>query len=186
MYARSIEGQILTFRMHPDLYQENLLIQDLETKSKWSQLAARALEGSLKGSRLEKLSWVQTTWEQWRKLHPNTWVLAPLGEAMPPPFQYLTYYFGQRTLIRGLPEFALVLGLEFGKVQKAYPFSELKKTGGRVEDEVAGSPVQVHFDAESNSAWATDPEGNRLPAVTVYWKHWLSFYPQTEIFVARH
>ena len=50
-------------------------MMDLETKSLWSHLLGRAMDGKLKGTVLEVIPSDMTTWAAWRKSHPQTTVL---------------------------------------------------------------------------------------------------------------
>lgn len=72
MYDREIRDKILTFRFHPEVFNENLLFEDLETGSVWSQLAQEAIKGPLKGTGLKSVPALQTTWRHWKSLHPDT------------------------------------------------------------------------------------------------------------------
>lgn len=184
MYDRKVDGEELTFRFHPDLYEDNLLIQDLETKSKWSQLAKKAIDGPLEGAKLKALPALQTTWGHWKSRHPKTLVLSTELGLTGKFYEYRTHFSGGRKIIRGFSALEVVLGIDFGDVQKAYPFSQLKKTDGQIEDIISGQPITVRFDTEANSAYAADSNGQLIPAVTVYWESWLNFHPSTKVFVA--
>ena len=58
------------------LWQRSLVMRDLETKSLWSHLLGKAMDGKLKGTSLELIPAVMTTWSEWKQRHPNTTVLA--------------------------------------------------------------------------------------------------------------
>jgi hypothetical protein len=51
-----------------------LVLYDRQTRSQWSTVAGRAIDGPLSGSRLRKLPSLVTTWGRWRALHPETTV----------------------------------------------------------------------------------------------------------------
>jgi len=61
------------------LYRSNKLMFDEETNSLWNTLQGTPVVGPLvgKGIELERFAVVTTTWGKWRKLHPDTTVLAP-------------------------------------------------------------------------------------------------------------
>ena len=56
-----------------------LVMYDRQTESYWSQLLGEAVEGPLKGTRLNFVrSWF-TTWDEWRTRYPDTVALAKSG-----------------------------------------------------------------------------------------------------------
>ena len=61
------------------LYRSNKLMYDHATKSMWSTLEGKPVIGALvgKGIELERLHVVTTTWNAWRRRHPQTLVLSP-------------------------------------------------------------------------------------------------------------
>lgn len=83
---------------------------------------------------------------------------------------------------KDLPEKELVLGVEVDGAAKAYPFSVLKKSDLPVKDTVGGKEIEVHFDPESEEAYATGPEGERIEGVVSYWFAWHSFHSETGIY----
>ena len=56
----------------------NEVFKDRETGSRWQQSSLEAISGPLKGERLELYPFLLTSWEEWRRLHPDTLVLKPL------------------------------------------------------------------------------------------------------------
>ena len=50
---------------------------DKQTKTVWLQVAGRAVKGPLLGTTLKSAPLLDTTWGQWKKLHPDTLVMAP-------------------------------------------------------------------------------------------------------------
>ena len=63
----------VTFGTSGLLFRSNKLMYDRQTNTLWSQLLGEAVEGPLKGTRLEFLPSWQTTWEDWKTQHPNTY-----------------------------------------------------------------------------------------------------------------
>lgn len=57
------------------LWKRSLVMIDVETRSLWSHLLGRAMAGALQGAELEALPSELTTWDAWRKEHPQTTVL---------------------------------------------------------------------------------------------------------------
>lgn len=57
------------------LYRNNLIAYDRRTDTNWSQMQMRAVNGELAGTTLETLSIVETTWETWKNMYPNSMIL---------------------------------------------------------------------------------------------------------------
>ena len=62
MYAREINGERYEFGVSGKLFRNVLIMYDRQTKSLWSQLLGAAVDGPLKGTRLEMLAASFTTW----------------------------------------------------------------------------------------------------------------------------
>ncbi len=77
MYVREIEGKETTFGVSGALWRDALIFYDRESGSYWSQIDGRSVNGKYKGKQLEELPSIQTTWGQWKKMHPDTMVLKP-------------------------------------------------------------------------------------------------------------
>jgi len=57
------------------LWNRSLVMRDAETGSLWSHILGEAMQGELKGTKLQPLSTELVTWDAWRKEHPNATVL---------------------------------------------------------------------------------------------------------------
>ena len=77
-----------------------------------------------------------------------------------------------------------MFGLELAGHFKAYPFAELPRSGGSVQDSFAGNRIVVHYDPENTKAYALDANGRPLPGITAYWFAWFAFHPDAEVFTA--
>lgn len=77
-YDSTVGGEQRVFGTSGLLYQSNKLMFDAETLSLWSSLTGEPVVGPLVGSglRLTALPVVTTTWEEWRREHPDTTVLS--------------------------------------------------------------------------------------------------------------
>ncbi len=172
MYAREIDGQVYRFGVSGKLIRNVLVMFDWETDSLWSQLLGEAVEGPLKGTKLEPLAAVNTTWGEWKTLHPDTKALATGGRNQD---GYESYYVSGRTGVIGetftddrlLPK-ELIHGVVIDDVPIAYPYSALR-AARVVNDEVAGVPVVVMFEPDTNTALAfrREIEGQVLTFVPV-------------------
>jgi hypothetical protein len=78
----------------------------------------------------------------------------------------------------------LTLGVEFDDKFMAYPYTELDKAGGAVDDRLGGQVYKVIYDRESQTAWIEDPQGQKLPAITTFWFAWMAFHPDSSVFTA--
>lgn len=214
MYVREnsdVETGKLTFAVSGKLWNRSLIMIDSETKSLWSHLLGKAMDGQLKGEVLETVPSTMVDWKTWKADHPETTVLAL-----------------SRTSREFIKEFhentdRFVLGLRTLKKSKSYSFSVLQQLPV-VNDEFGENPVVIVFrpesaggrafirkvdeqvlnfesidggksirDAETGSIWnpetgvceSGDLEGKKLeeiPAVVSFRRAWNAFYPESETF----
>jgi len=75
VYATNVDEQKLTFCVSGQLWNRSLVMLDLETKSLWSHLLGRGMQGQHKGTLLKVLPSDITTWSVWKNEHPGTTVL---------------------------------------------------------------------------------------------------------------
>ena len=158
-----VRGEIATFGVSGLLYQSDLLMYDHQSESLWSQIAMESVAGPLTGEKLEPVFLEHTTWGEWRQTHPQTLVLsnktghrreydrdpylgyAQRAELMFPASDVDPRYHAKEW----------ILGIEIKGTFKAYPFSELRKISGPVEDTVQGTSsdysIQPHH-AKRNSS----------------------------------
>lgn len=175
------------------LYNSDVLLYDRATESLWSQLMSKAVSGPRRGELLNAIPMVQTTWGGWRKQHPDSQILSRetgynRDYSRDPYATYTTrdrLFFPVAHLDDRLPPKLRVLGIQIGQQAKAYPFSELNKTDGSVQDAVGGQAITVKYDAKSDSAAAYDGAGKLLQTTTLYWFAWASFHPKTDLFKAK-
>jgi hypothetical protein len=59
------------------LYNGVMTMYDKATESVWLQVEGRAVKGPLLGATLKQGPILDTTWGQWKRLHPDTLVMAP-------------------------------------------------------------------------------------------------------------
>jgi hypothetical protein len=172
------------------VFNNNTLIYDNGSRSLWSQMTGQAVSGELAGKYLEKVPVVYTSWKEWRMMHGTTTVLSTLNSdaidyteaaysqyentiELPFPVSYSN---------KKLPMKSKVIGLEVDGKYKAYPFSLLKSGNGQVEDYFNGMKVKISFNAETESAYTTDEEGELLPVVVSYWYAWYAHHTDTKIY----
>lgn len=160
MYARDIEGETLSFGVSGKLIMNALVMFDRQTETLWSQFLGEAVEGPLKGTPLEVVPAVLTSWESWRQLHPDTQVLDQGGFVMD---AYNGYYFspqagviGERNPDDRLFGKELVHGVVIPQGRKAYSHRVLAEHPV-VNDLIGNQPVLVAWDAVGRAAIAYDP-----------------------------
>lgn len=155
---RTVRGVSTTFGVSGLLYRDNLVLYDTATGSLWSQVLARAIRGSMTGTRLSLVSSTLTSWGEWRRQHPDTVVL------LPPPLSGTVAgrvvrdvtkspYGGYENATRlgvgpgrladdRLHPKALVVGVRSDDVARAYPLEAVREAGV-VNDRVGTRPVVV-------------------------------------------
>ena len=108
---------------------------DRETDTYWSQVTGRAIDGQHKGAQLEKLEAIETSWQDWRKAHPETKLLKKSKEVLSSHYQ--SYFddpekmglFRAQWLAERMPGKTLVYGASIGPHAVAV-------TEGALDDEV--------------------------------------------------
>ena len=75
MYSREVGGEVREFGVSGKLWHGVLVMFDRTTDSLWTQLDGRAIQGDELGARLEHVPSSFTTWERWKRKHPDTLVL---------------------------------------------------------------------------------------------------------------
>jgi hypothetical protein len=177
VYDPRADGHRYAFGVSGLLYQQNLLFFDHETESLWSQLRGRAVTGPLAGTSLRLLPVVMTTWRSWKAEHPQTLVLS---------FQtgYKRDY--SRDPYREWPlDRRLALVISIHGQTKIYPYSELKKSGPTLQDEIAGLAFTIRFDAKQQSASIQATSGDAPPHFVAFLGNVRAFFPDAAIFKAR-
>lgn len=69
-------GKPLTFGTSGNLVNSNLVMYDRQTDSTWPQILGTAITGPNKGQVLTAVPMAWTTWERWKRKHPDTLVLS--------------------------------------------------------------------------------------------------------------
>lgn len=59
------------------LYNGVVTMCDRDTETVWLEVTGRAVKGARTGAQLKMTSLLDTTWGEWKALHPNTLVMAP-------------------------------------------------------------------------------------------------------------
>ncbi len=190
-FDAKINGERKTFGVSGLLYNSDVLLYDRETESLWSQLKNQSVSGEMTGLSLVKIATANTTWGNWKENHPETLVLSEdtsfgrdySKNPYPGYAQSAKIYFDVTEMDDRYHPKEMVVGLEINGKHKAYPFSELVKSGESViEDVFQDQILSIRFDANSQSAEIRDAEGNVIPTVMNFWFAWYAFYPDTDVF----
>jgi uncharacterized protein DUF3179 len=174
VFRAAAQGKALEFDTD-GLIGGNEVFKDRETGSRWQQSSLEALSGPLKGTHLALYPFLLTTWNEWRKQHPDTLVLKPLpGYADRLAAMNKIINQGVVGMAGAAPEGAFsrdnrlpprdtIAGLEVGGEAKAYPISALRSVRV-VNDTVGGSPVLIVHQPASDTTTAFDAQadGKRL------------------------
>ena len=142
MYSRVLDGRTLTFGHEGILYRNSFIMYDKQTGSLWVHTTGQAIKGRLKGSQLEFIPSLVTTWGRWKKDHPDTTVL---------PGRRARGFMGTFSLAKNIGRYGLSMGQ--GKTVKLYLFTTLERQRV-INDEFNGKNIVVVFDATSMTAAA--------------------------------
>jgi hypothetical protein len=176
-YNPVAEGHRYTFGVSGLLYRQNLLLFDHKTESLWSQLRGQAVTGPLAGTSLRLLPITMTTWRSWKAQHTRTLVLS-----------FQTGYkrdYARDPYRDWLLDRRMALVLSNGGQTKIYPYSELKKAGPSLQDEIGGHSFTICFDANQQSV-TVQALGYDVPTHFVaFLGNVRAFFPGAPIFKVR-
>ena len=149
-----------TFGVSGKLIMNVLVMYDRQTRTLWSQLLGEAVEGELKGTKLEFFPSWMTTWEEWKARYPDTVALVKGYSGSSDPYD--SYYesgtpgvIGEARFDDRLQTKQFVVGVAQGGEAVAYPYSVL--SGERVvNDQVGDVPVVVVFHDMTSSGLVFD------------------------------
>jgi len=190
VYDRRLDGELLDFGVSGLLYDSDMLMYDRQTQSLWSQIPGKAISGAMRDKELVRLPVTHTTWDAWRAEHPESLVLnTKTGHRrdydMEPYADYehsMSLAFPVSKRDRRYHPKELVLGYAREGKAKVWPFAQLMKTDGELHDTFDGEPVVIRYDDRLQVARAYDADGEQLPAITLFWFAWYTFYPFTEVY----
>ncbi len=132
-----------------------MVMIDRDTRTVFTHIEGRGLQGPLAGERLQILPLLHTTWGEWKQLHPETTILDPdtrYADEYRTPVPIGSDYLGPsfaRTLLNTddrLPSNELILGVQVGSTFVAYPFSTLSAAGKIIVDVIEGQQLVIFAD----------------------------------------
>ncbi len=81
---RTVDGRTTTFGVSGLLYNSNLIAYDRLTESYWSQMQLRCITGPNMGDAVSFVQVVETRWDVWKAMYPETRVMSDItGFARP-------------------------------------------------------------------------------------------------------
>lgn len=190
VYGRWIAGRTLRFGVSGKLWRNSLLMYDKETRSLWSQVTGEAIEGPLKGQRLEKLvaSDRSSRLVDWLRSHPGAVILEEGGQSTPGGDSYRLYHHGDETGTREvetlddrLPDKMRVVGVEVGGAAFTVPPDLLPVGEPRRFRTPAGVLELLRTPTGIDVLEAAGP----AEAMRLYWFVWRDFHPGSQILSER-
>jgi len=165
VFRAEIDGRPLTF-FHTNMVGMNFTFADRETRTRWQQETGEAIEGTLKGRRLEIYPFLITTWKEWRERHPKTIVMTPVPGLEELYAQMWRTIQARRPGVPGPPAdrtlgpedprlaaYEPIVGIEAAGSRRAYPIDRLSKERV-VNDQLGTEPVLVVYVPESDTVTA--------------------------------
>ncbi len=186
MHVRQVGDHTLTFIVSGKLWRNSLIMQDKETGSLWSHVTGECLDGEYKGTRLEMIPVVQTTWAEWSKAHPDTRVLKKSEEIKSSGYE--SYYadpektglFRTIWLQDRLPGKSLVHGVLLGPHSLAVADGAVV-VGKPVTAKMGDVTVRVSREPDGGLRAVRTDTGAELIVRTAYWFAWSTYFPRTEV-----
>ncbi|MDR8392931.1 DUF3179 domain-containing protein [Aliifodinibius sp. S!AR15-10] len=74
-WDRTVNGEVTEFGVSGLLFRNNLIPYDRNSNSLYSQMQLRGVRGDHSGRQVTAYPLIQTTWETWKKMYPNSQVL---------------------------------------------------------------------------------------------------------------
>lgn len=189
-----IDGEGRSFGVSGLLYNSDVLLYDRQTETLWSQIMMQAVAGPLAGEKLQMVPTMNTSWGEWKKRYPDTWVLTEntgyqreySRDPYPGYGQSADVYFDLENEDDRFHPKETVIGIEVNGEFKAYPFSELEKAKNEtIKDQFQGQEFLINYQQDSQSATISNSRNEELPTLTTFWFAWFAFHPETEVFLAK-
>lgn len=147
------------FGVSGKLLKNTLLMFDYETRSLWTAISGRSIEGVLEGKRLDEIVSAQKiTWQEWHRLHPDSKILTYRGRETAGYDNYRDYHeswlktgiYPVKNKDRRLKSKATVIAIDINGKQKAYPLDLFKDTK-IISDDFHGLSLLIYHDNLTNN-----------------------------------
>jgi hypothetical protein len=190
VFEGKIDGQRVEFGTSGKLYNSNLVMYDRKTDTYWSQIGGRAILGELTGTELKLLASDVTTWGEWKKVHPDSFVLSKdtgfIRSYGKDPYEG---YYESRRLIFPVNEEsdelhpkAVIFGIEIDGNYKAYAQEDIRELKS-FTDIVNGVNIKIERDAAGLIKFTNSDTGEIIPMERDFWFAWFAFHNDTELYV---
>lgn len=169
MWKRTVGGRELEFRL-VGVNNQNFIMEDLATGTWWQQVTGEAIQGPLKGERLEPMPFDIVSLAIWKSEHPDTVVLAAEQEHLDGYFDVDWVERVQSVAVDEalVPEGELgprdlVVGIRLEDRSRAYPLDVLAEQTP-ISDRIGPLPVLISVAADGRSvrAFERSIEGTEL------------------------
>jgi hypothetical protein len=158
-----VNGRQLHFHL-AGINNQNFIMRDEETGSWWQQVTGEAIQGPLKGQRLQPVYHDELTFRLWKREKPQGRVLMP-DEKIVRANRYASADWEKKmtsapvatahALDPSLTPRTLIVGITINGVSRAYPFDDLLRQNPIV-DEIAGVPLILVLAEDKKSVRAFD------------------------------
>jgi hypothetical protein len=170
VWEATSDGRPLKFHL-TGINNQNFIMEDEETGTWWQQVSGEAINGPLKGRRLNGVFHDELTFATWKREHPQGRVLRPAAnndawrkfsenwEAQTGKLPVVT----QASASDKIAPRAIVLGVNLNGAAKAYPLETIERQNLLV-DKLGGIPLIVVLgeDKKSVRAFETRVDGREL------------------------
>lgn len=196
IFNRVVNGKELQFEVANGIYRRNMLMTDDVTNSIWQQSTGECIEGEMRGTQLEFLSYQQMTAEEWLKLNPNSLFTYESETAPKALFSQnkIAKFMNKLSKMEGPPNknsktLALnekVWGVEINGYSKAYPVSELKKIT-RIIDKIGNVEIEINYNSTTKKIEGKEiATGKNLNFQFHWWVGWVEFHQNSEVWKAKY
>ena len=136
------------------LYNNNLILYDRTTTSNWSQMLLRSVHGPLRGELVITVPIIETSWQTWKKMFPDSKVVSE-NTGLDRPYHIYPYgnYKTVPALLYGVTiddarlhrkeRLHGIIADRWNFKAKTYRFSLFENEARAINDEVHGKPVVV-------------------------------------------
>lgn len=193
VYLRTLEnGDVLDFGLSGQVRNANSILYDRQTDSRWTQLLGEAVEGALKGQRLQLIPSDVMTWDTWKRRYPKGQVLSKdtgvVRDYTRNP--YAGYEEDRRILFpvdardsRLHPKEMVYGYIGPDGETAAYPETYVD-VDGVIVDEVGGRKITLTKKQDVVRAVGEDASGASVEVLLrpTYWYSWFAFFPETQLY----
>lgn len=182
--------QSLTFQVF-GVWRKNMVMRDHQTGTIWQQATGEAIDGPLKGQKLEVLTGWETTWGALRKVFPEACYALPPRKftgLMPKPILQRVLRITHWASLSGLssPDARLhphdiVIGIVVNGAARAYPLDALRKQPS-ITDQFAGETIWLVYDTAGDQVNVSTTDRIRLKYERQWWAGWSEFHPRSELY----